>query len=152
MRCAVRMWYVSGVWFINFTWTWGEQRTPDAWKEHPAHPVFFMFAQKTNKFWFAVNGIMWIVCGWCSAGSESHPHIRAFGLRTICEWFANHLARLCIRGFRSTRLRKISIISKSASNKSCTEINFLKRNSEDAYLRLLQEWNGTFSEKIWRFG
>ncbi len=49
---------------------------------HEAHPVLFVFAQKTDKFWFAVNG-MRTVREWRSAGSQSRLHIPAFGLRTI---------------------------------------------------------------------
>ncbi len=36
--------------------------------------------------------------GWRSAGSQPHPHIRAFGLQTFCERFTNHSARSCIQG------------------------------------------------------
>ncbi len=83
---------------INFPQTWGEQRIPGAWKGHPTHPVLFVFAQKTDKFQFVANS-MWTGCRRRSAGSQSHPHIRAFGLWTIREQFANHLAHSCIRGF-----------------------------------------------------
>ncbi len=61
-------------------------RTPDVWKGHPAHPVLFVFAQKTDKFWFTANG-MWAVRGWRSAGLQSHPHIRVLGSRTVHEPF-----------------------------------------------------------------
>ncbi len=67
---------------INFPRTWGKQRAPGVWKGHPAHPVLFVFMQKINKFWFTATG-MRIICGWRNAGSQSHLHIRAFGLRTI---------------------------------------------------------------------
>ncbi len=33
-----------------------------------------------------------------STGSQSHPHIRAFGLQTVHERFANHSTRSCIQG------------------------------------------------------
>ncbi len=39
-----------GAWLINFSWNWGEQRTPGAWKGYPAHPVLFVFAQKPTNF------------------------------------------------------------------------------------------------------
>ncbi len=44
----------------------------------------FVFALNTDKFQFAANG-MRTICGQCSTGSQSYPHIRAFGLqvRTI---------------------------------------------------------------------
>ncbi len=83
---------------INFPRTWGEQRTPGAWKGHPAHPVFFVFTQKTDKFQYAANG-MQTIRGWRSIGSQSRPHIRSFGLRTIHKRFANHSACSCIQGF-----------------------------------------------------
>ncbi len=83
---AVRMRRVFGAQLINFPWTWGEQRTSGAWKGHPAHPVLFVFVQKTDKFRFAANG-MRTVRGWRTAGSQSHPHIRAFGTPTVRESF-----------------------------------------------------------------
>ncbi len=97
MRCVVCMRRVSGARLINFPRTRGEQRTPGAWKGHAAHPVLFVFAQKTNKFWFAANG-MRTIRRWHSTGSLSHPHIRVFGLRTVCEQFVNHSARSYIWG------------------------------------------------------
>ncbi len=33
------------------------ERTPGAWKRHLVHPVLFVFAQKTDKFWFSANGM-----------------------------------------------------------------------------------------------
>ncbi len=42
----------------------------------------FVFALKTDKFWFAANG-MQTIHGQHSAGSQSHPHIHAFGSQTI---------------------------------------------------------------------
>ncbi len=95
-RCAVRVRRLFGAWLINFPQTRGEQRTPCVWKGHLVHPVLFVFVQKTNKFWFTTNG-MRIVCGQHSTGLQSRPHIRAFGSWTVCEQFANHLARSCIR-------------------------------------------------------
>ncbi len=89
---------ISGVRLINFLQTWGEQSTPGAWNGHLAHPVLFAFAQKINKFWYVANG-MRTIRGWRSTSLQSHPHICAFGLQTIRERFANHSARLCIRGF-----------------------------------------------------
>ncbi len=71
--------------------------TPDAWKGHAVHPVLFVFAQKTDKFQFVVNG-MRTIRGWCSAGLQFRSHIHAFSLRTVREWFTNHSARLCIQG------------------------------------------------------
>ncbi len=68
-------------------------------KGHLAHAVLFVFAQNTNKFRFTANG-MRTIRRQRGTGLQSHPHIRAFGLRTICEQFANHLARLRIRGLR----------------------------------------------------
>ncbi len=86
---------------INFQWTWGEQRTPGAWKGHSAHPVLLVFVQKTDKFWFVANS-MRTIRGWRRTGSQSLPHIRAFGLRTVRKWFAKHyLAHSCILGLRA---------------------------------------------------
>ncbi len=87
MHCTIRMRCVFGAQSINFPRTRGEQSTPGAWKGHPAHPVLFVFVQKTYKFWFTVN-IMQTVLGRRSAGSQYHPHILAF-------WFANHLRVVC---------------------------------------------------------
>ncbi len=39
---------------------------------------------KNGKFWFMVNGTQ-TICRWHSA--QSHPHICAFGMQTICEQF-----------------------------------------------------------------
>ncbi len=63
------------------------------------HPVLFVFAQKIDKFWFVVN-VMRTVYGWRSTGSQSHPHIHAFGSQTIRKRFVNHSVHLCTRGFR----------------------------------------------------
>ncbi len=52
------------------------------------HPILIVFVQKTDKFQFTANG-MRTTCGWRSAGSQSHPHIRAFGSQTI------RCARVC---------------------------------------------------------
>ncbi len=98
-RCAICVRRISGVWLIISLRTWGEQRTLGAWKGHPGHLVLFVFAQKTDKFWFAMNG-MWTIRRQRSTGSQSHPHICAFGSQTSHEWFINHLARSCIRGLR----------------------------------------------------
>ncbi len=46
------------------------------------------------------------VCGRHIAGLQSHPHIHVFGSQTVCKWFANHSARLCIQGF--TRAKRMS--------------------------------------------
>ncbi len=73
--CIVRVWRVSGARLIHFLRNWGEQRTPGASSS--------LCVYATDKFWFAANG-MQTVCRWCSAGSQSRPHIRALGLRTIC--------------------------------------------------------------------
>ncbi len=71
---------------INFPRTWSEQRTSGAWKGHPAHPVPFVFVQKTDKFWFAVNG-MRTVRGQRGAGSQFHPYICTFGSQAVREPF-----------------------------------------------------------------
>ncbi len=86
-RCAVCVRWVFGVRLINFPRTWGEQRTPGAWKRHLVHPVLFVFVQQTDKFQFAANG-MRTIRRWCSAGTQSHPHIRAFSSRAVCEPFS----------------------------------------------------------------
>ncbi len=98
MRCAVSVRCISGAWLINFPRTWDEPRTPGAWKGHPAHPVLFVFVQKTDKFWFEVNGTR-TVHRLRSAGSQCRPHIYSFGSRTVCWRFVNHLAPSCIQGF-----------------------------------------------------
>ncbi len=41
-----------------------------------------------------------LVRRWHGAGLQSRPHIHAFGLRTICEQFANHSVCSCIQGLR----------------------------------------------------
>ncbi len=38
-------------------------------------------------------------------------------------------------------LQQIPIISKNASNKNCSELNFLEKNSVYIYLNLLQKWS-----------
>ncbi len=47
-----------------------------------AHPILFVFAQKTDKFWFTANG-MRTIHRWRSTGLQSGPHICAFGSQTI---------------------------------------------------------------------
>ncbi len=85
--CAVRRRRVSNVRLINFLWTWGEQRTPGARKRHPAHPVLFVFAQKTDKFQFSANGMRTVLrtAQHRFAVPSTHTHI----------WFANHLRAVC---------------------------------------------------------
>ncbi len=95
LYCCVRR--IFGARLINFLQTWGEQRTPSA-------SVLFVFTQKTNKFCFVANG-MRPVCGWHCAGSQSHPHICIFGLRTIREQFANYSVCSCIRGCIKTKMK-----------------------------------------------
>ncbi len=51
----------------------------------------FVFAQKTDKFWFTANG-MRTIPRWHRASSQSHLHIHAFGSRTIREQFAVYWA------------------------------------------------------------
>ncbi len=99
-RCAVRMWRILVAGLINFPWTWSEQRTPNAWKGDLVHPVLFLFAQETDKFWFTANS-MQTVRRWRSAGLQSRPHICAFGSQTVRERFANHSACSCIQGFKN---------------------------------------------------
>ncbi len=98
MRCAVSVRCISDARIIYFLQTRDEQRTPGAWKGHPAHPVLFVFPQKTDKFRFAANG-MRTIHRWSSAGSRSRPHISSLDSRTIHERLVNHLAASCIRGF-----------------------------------------------------
>ncbi len=74
---AVHMRRVFGAWLINLLRTWGEQRTPGAWKGHRRIGFSLCSRKKTTNF------SMRTVCRWCSAGLQSHPHIRAFGSRTI---------------------------------------------------------------------
>ncbi len=81
-RCTIHVRDKFGARLINFPQTWGEQRTHGAWKGHPSHPVLFVFTQKTDKFWFVVNG-MRTIRGWHSSGSQLCPHIYAFGSQTI---------------------------------------------------------------------
>ncbi len=90
MHCAVRMRHVTGTRLINLSRTWGEQRTTSARKRHLAHPVLFVFTQKTDKFQFVVNG-MRTVRRRRRPSLQSRPHIRTFG--------ANNSARSSIRGF-----------------------------------------------------
>ncbi len=75
-------------------------REPEANKGHPTHPMLFVFAQKTNKFRFAVNRVR-TVCGQRSAGLQSHPHIRAFGLRVVYEPFGSYV---CTRALTVAQL------------------------------------------------
>ncbi len=72
---------------VPFLWTWGNDR-------HIAHPVSFVFAQKTDKFQFAMNG-MRTIHRQCSACLQSHPHICAFDLQTIHKQFVNCLVLMC---------------------------------------------------------
>ncbi len=57
MHYAVHVRHVFGARLINFPRTSGEQRRPVAWKGHLAHPVLFVFTQKTDKVQFVVNGM-----------------------------------------------------------------------------------------------
>ncbi len=97
--CAICMQRILGARLISFLQTWGEQRTLGAWKGRPTCPVLFVSAQKTNKFQFVASG-MRTIRWWRSTGSQSHPHIHAFGPQTVREQFMNHSMRLFIRGFR----------------------------------------------------
>ncbi len=49
-HCAILVQLVFDARLINFLRTWGERRTPSAWKGHLAHPVLFVFAQKPTNF------------------------------------------------------------------------------------------------------
>ncbi len=112
---TIHMWRVFSAWLINFLQTSGEQRTRGAWKGYPGHSVFFVVAQKMDKFQFAVNG-MQTVCGWHSAGSQSCLHIRAFGLRMVCEPFGM-LVYMRLKKAKETRKR---VIFKISLFKRCT--------------------------------
>ncbi len=59
--------------------------------DHTARTFPFVFALKTNKFQFVAN---WTIHGQRSAGSQSRPHVRAFGSRTVCQWFCELFAVL----------------------------------------------------------
>ncbi len=69
---------------------------PEANIGHTAHPIPFMFAQKIDKFWFAVNS-MQSICKQHSAYSQSHPHIRTFGSHVCTSlYIASHQG--CVPG------------------------------------------------------
>ncbi len=122
VRCAVCIRHVSGAELINFLRTWGEQRTSGAWKGPPAHPVLSVFAPKTEKFRFAANGMQTVRIKH-SKGSQSHPHIRAFGSQTVCEWFANYSAHSYIRGFRfaPSKKRLLGLLRSKSGSWVCSE-------------------------------
>ncbi len=131
--------FALGARLINFPQTWGEQRTPGTCNGHPAHPILFVFAQKTDKFRFVAAGIR-TICGWRSAGLQSCPY--AFGLRTIREQFANHLACSCIWGYKAGSTQRVVRV--------CDTWMCLKRFVEsDTYT-----WYGNVpvGRKILRFG
>ncbi len=96
-HCAICARRVFGARLINFLRTWGEQRTPGAWKGHPAYPVLFVFAQKTDKFQFTANGMNHLRMAQRRFAVPS-THMRI--------WFANHSPHLCMRGYRIHSLRR----------------------------------------------
>ncbi len=122
-RCTVRMWRISSAWLINFLQTCGEQKTPSAWKGNSTHLVLFVFAQKTDKFRFVVNG-MRNICGWRSAGSQSCPHIRAFGSRAVRKPFG---VLVYTRLYRKTF--RIKNILQQISHKKCSFTFFISTHS-----------------------
>ncbi len=69
-------------------------RKPEANTGHMVHPTLFVFAQKTDKFWFVANG-MRTNHRWHSTRLQSHLHICTFVMRTI--WFTcvYHLKAWC---------------------------------------------------------
>ncbi len=75
--------FECGVQSINFLRTWGEERTPGAWR---CIQFSLCSRKKTNKFWVVANS-MRTIRKQRSADLQSRPNIRAFGLRTIHESF-----------------------------------------------------------------
>ncbi len=67
IRYAVRMQCVSGARLINFL-------KPETNKAHPAHPLLFVFTQKTDKFRLAANGMRTIL-GQRSKNSDNRPYL-----------------------------------------------------------------------------
>ncbi len=92
--CAVCVWCISSAQLINFLQTWGEQRTPSAWKGHPSHPVFFVLRKKPTNF-----GSRRMVCEPFANGTAQVRSLIHTYTCLVHELFANHLAHSCIRGF-----------------------------------------------------
>ncbi len=122
---------VFGAPLINFPQTWGEQKMPGAWKGRPAHPVLFVFAQKTNKFQFAANGMRTVQRRF--AVWSTHTRI----------WFANHSACSCIRGSTLTPATLMS--DRLHHGAICTRAKFfLGTNCILSWLQI-QNWTSHFS-------
>ncbi len=85
----------------NFPWTWGEQRTlvrgKDIWR------IQFSLCSRKEPTNFSSQ---WTVCepfaedaAQVRSPVHTYLHLVREWFSLVCEWFGNHLARLCIRGF-----------------------------------------------------
>ncbi len=76
--------YTRVAWLINLPWTWGEQRTPGAWKGQPVHPVLFVFAQKPTNF-----GLQQTVCEpFADGAAQVRSPVHTYA-HLVCEPFAS---------------------------------------------------------------
>ncbi len=85
MCCAIRVRRISDAGLINFSWTWGEQRTPGASSSLCVRP-------KTRQI--LVRG------KWYANRLQTTQHRFALQSTHTHIWFANHLVRSCIQGLK----------------------------------------------------
>ncbi len=116
---------------------------------HQGHPIPFVFAQKNNKFQFVANNMRTIL-KWRSTGSQSYPHIRAFGSWTICEQFANHLVCMCVLGLRPVHKTVLCKCYTTAHNVSLvhSELIFCEHTTDMNYGRCEHVSNIIFNDEI----
>ncbi len=94
MRCAIRVWCVNGTRLINFSRTWDEQRTPNAWR---CIQFSLCSCKKPTNF-----SLRWMVCElFANGAAQVRSPIHTYG-HLVREQFANYSARLCIRDFTRT--------------------------------------------------
>ncbi len=76
---AIRVWCIFGTRLINFLRTWGEQRTPSAWKGHSGslklgpHDVWFVFVMH-HASWIAHRMYEKICLIWVDVSIVHSPH------------------------------------------------------------------------------
>ncbi len=71
--------FTLDAWPINFKWIWGEHRTPDAPNSLCVHTKNWQISVCDERY---ANYSQMVQ----HRRSQSHPHIRAFGLQIIREW------------------------------------------------------------------
>ncbi len=135
-HCAIRVRCISGVQLINFLRTWGEQRIPGAWRR-----IQFSSCLRKKPINFSSQRTVYkpFADGAAQVRSPIHTYTHL-----VCERFANHLVRSCIRGLTWTCRKHFVWTSKSRATSNMSNdwsTDFVWTSKSRATSNMSNDWS-----------